>query len=92
MCHTNNIGDSPLGSNDTTKSIRILFTKLLKQDQSEFAEELILATLLDYDSETGSEVSGLLTDFRTFVIETPKDRRNNLREVRLDPDACKNDQ
>ena len=85
--HTHHVCDGTLCGDDATKGVGILFTELLEQDQSEFVKELILATLLNDNGKARSEIGGLLTDFCALVVETPKDRRDDLGEVGLNADT-----
>ena len=85
--HTHHVCDGTLCSDDATKCVGILFTKLLEQHQSEFVEELIFTALLYDNSEARSEISGLLTNFGALVVETPEDRGDDLGKVRLDTDS-----
>jgi len=48
---------------------------------------LVLTALLDDNGKTRSEISGLLTYFSALVVETPKDRGDDLSKVRFDTDA-----
>lgn len=87
---------SPLGqsrrqwtssSYSPSKSIGILFTKLLEEHDTKLGKQSILATLLDDHGELARQISCLLTNLGRLVVETPKDSGNNLGEVRLDADA-----
>jgi hypothetical protein len=85
--HTHHVCDGTLCGDDATKGVGILFTKLLKQDQSELVEELVLTALFDDNGKARSEIGGLLTNFGALVVETPKDRRDDLGKVGLDADT-----
>jgi len=56
---------------------------LLEQHQSKLVEELILTALLDDNSKARSEISSLLTNFGALVVETPKDRGDDLSKIRF---------
>jgi hypothetical protein len=92
--HSNDIGDSTFGRNQTnrqetdlqqqkmgspSKSIRVLFSELFKDDNTEFAQELILSIRLDNRGQTGREVGSQHTDLCALVGESPKDHRDDLR-------------
>ena len=87
MGHTNNVCDSAHSGDNTSQRIGIFFTKLLEQYEAELAQQLVLATLLDDDGETGGEIGGLLTNLGALVVEAPEDSRHDLRKVGLDADA-----
>lgn len=87
MRHTHDVRDGTLRRDDTTKCVGVLFTKLLKQHQSKFVEELILTTLLDDNSEARSKISSLLTNFGALVIETPEDCGDDLGKVGFDANS-----
>jgi len=84
--HTHNVRDGTLCSDDTTKCVGILFTKLFEQHQSELVEKLVLTALLDDNGKARSEIGSLLTNFGALVVETPEDRGDDLGKVRLDAD------
>jgi len=48
---------------------------------------LVLTALFDDNGKARSEVSGLLTNLGALVVETPKDRGDDLGKVRLDTDT-----
>ena len=63
MSHTNDVCDGTFRSNDAADScVWRLLTELLEQDQDKLAQQLVFATLLDHNSETGLEIGSLLDD------------------------------
>ena len=86
--HTDHICNGTLSGDDATKRIGVLFTELLEEDKTELAQELVFTALLDDNRKSSRQVSCLLTDFRTLVVEPPENGRDNLGEVWLDADAC----
>lgn len=50
----------------------------------QLAQQLVLATLLDHNSEMRRKIRGLLANFRALVVQPPQDGRHNLRDVGLD--------
>ena len=55
LSHTNDVCDGTFRSNDAAECVGILLTELLEQDQAKLAQQLVFATLLDHNSETGRE-------------------------------------
>lgn len=47
----------------------------------------VLSTLLDDNGESRRKIGSLLTNLRALVVETPKDGRDDLGEIRLDSDT-----
>lgn len=89
LSHTHNVRDGAFRGDDASKSIGVLFTKLFEENDTKFAQELVFPALFDHDREAGCEVSGLLSNFRALVVQSPKDGGNDLREVRFHPNTCK---
>ena len=87
LCHTDNVGDGTLRGDDATERVGVLLTELLEKHKAEFAQQLVLPALLDDDSETGRQVSGLLANLGALVVQTPKNSGDDLRKVRLDANA-----
>lgn len=52
LSHSYDVGNSSFGSNDTTQSIGVFFTKLFEKDQTKFVEQLVFAALLDNNSQS----------------------------------------
>lgn len=81
-----------LTKNSPAKRIGILFSQLLKQNDSQLlgrdlaliapavnyttylAEELIFVALFNDNGQASSQVRGLLSNFRTLVVQPPENR------------------
>jgi hypothetical protein len=78
--HTHDVGGNTFHGDDNAERIRVLIAKLLEEDGIELAEELILTALLDDNGETGDEISSMLANLRTFVVQTPEYVQDNLHQ------------
>ena len=71
--------------------IGVFFTELFEKDDTELGKQRIFPALLDDDSELASKIRSLLTDFRALIVQSPKNGRYDLRQIRLDPCAYQNE-
>ena len=67
-----------------THQVLLSHWQLFKQHQAQLAQQLVLATLVDHNSETRRKIRGLQRNFCAFVVQLPQDGRHDLRQVRLD--------
>lgn len=70
--HTNNVGNSSLGSNDASKCVGVLLSELFKEHDTELAEELVFSALFDDDGKTTGQIGGLLPDLGALVVQPPE--------------------